>query len=124
LKLVDNATMNKVRAQGDFVYAHAGETPGWEPHYGLETQFRTGGSRNFAGFSDAQIDALIEKEVTTFDANERRAVIRQIVERLIDVYPGTSLGSGSSVVASQPYVTGILGDPTIGSQYETVWLNK
>jgi ABC-type transport system substrate-binding protein len=123
IKLVDNATMNRIRAQGEFVVNHGGESPGHEPNKGLETQFRTGGSRNFPGFSDQQVDAWIDKQVTLTDVAERKALVKQIIEKLIDIYPGTSLDTGDGIVAVAPRVHGLFAGSGLGYQFDTVWLD-
>lgn len=125
LKPLDVAEINRVRASRTFTYMYGGEAPGPDPGMALDLQFRTGGSRNFAGFSDPLVDDLIKKQRGMYNAAERKAVIRELIGYVIDHYPGTCPALGFKLSAARPYVRGFVPEQNLlGSQYKRVWLDR
>ncbi|HTE84937.1 MAG TPA: ABC transporter substrate-binding protein, partial [Dehalococcoidia bacterium] len=85
IKLGDSATLDSVRANHTFSYGMFGTSVGpAEPELWLSFIYRTGASSNFMGFSDPQVDAMIDKQRAIFDDKQRRAAVREIVLYMID----------------------------------------
>jgi peptide/nickel transport system substrate-binding protein len=125
MKQLDVAEINRVRPARQFTYIFGGEAPGPDPSMALETQFRTGGTRNFADYSDPTVDAMIKKQRGIYNIAERKAVVRDLIIYLIDHYPGTAPSLSGKLMAAKPYVIGVKPEENLyGAQYETVWLDK
>lgn len=125
LKPLEVAEINRVRPARQFTYIFGGEAPGPDPGMALENQYLTGGARNFAGFSDPTVDALIKKQQGLYNVAERKAVIRELITYLIERYPGTCPNLSYRLSAAQPYVYGYRPETNLyGAQYETVWMDK
>jgi len=85
IKLADSATLDSVRANHTFSYGTFGTSVGpAEPDLWFSFIYRTGASSNFMGFSDPQVDAMIDKQRAIFDDKQRRAAVREIVLYMID----------------------------------------
>jgi ABC-type transport system substrate-binding protein len=125
IKPLDVAEINRVRPARQFTYLFGGEAPGPDPSMALETQYRTGGTRNFADFSDAQVDNMIRRQRSLYNIAERKAAVRELITYLVEHYPGTAPSLSNKLAAWKPYVIGVRPEENLyGQQYETVWLDK
>jgi ABC-type transport system substrate-binding protein len=119
----DRATLNRITANRDFdyiIYGLSGGIPDVDATFSLIT--KTGGSRNFADFSDAQTDRMIDQQRRTFNIDERKALVKDILRRLIDISPYTIASNPFSLMARKPYVQGIVPENRMnGRQYQYVW---
>lgn len=61
-----------------------GMAPTGDASYFANTSFVTGGSSNFGGYSNPEVDELVSVLNTTFDENERAQVIDQISQLVLD----------------------------------------
>lgn len=68
-----------------FVGGGSGSLP--EPDAFLSQMFYTGGSRNYSGYSDPQLDAMIDKQRAIMNVPQRKAFVREILLYLIDRSP-------------------------------------
>jgi ABC-type transport system substrate-binding protein len=94
-----------------------------EPDLWLSQIYSTGAARNYVGFSDSKVDMLIERQRTTFDLNQRKAVIREIVTYMVDHYPGVIGSNILNLNAVSPKVQDYSPERQLsGRQYEWVWL--
>ncbi|MBI2908627.1 MAG: ABC transporter substrate-binding protein [Chloroflexi bacterium] len=57
------------------------------PDETLFNYYATGGGRNYGGFSDKQVDDLIEKQARTVDKAAREAVLAEIEKRVMEAVP-------------------------------------
>ncbi|MBI2906829.1 MAG: hypothetical protein HYX92_04135 [Chloroflexi bacterium] len=96
-----------------------------DPDVALSSYYVTNGARNYADFSNKEIDELFEKQARTLDAAERRKLVRHIQERILDlaVYPvfywdSQNLAQWKEVRGYKP-----LGSATHNSLVD-VWLAK
>jgi peptide/nickel transport system substrate-binding protein len=125
LKIVDGAQATQIRQQRSFSYGYLANAGAFDdPDAWLTDIFRSNGSRNYTGFKDPEIDALIDKQAATFDNAQRQAVVKTALRTLIDRSPTVFpcrvfyLNGVSARVrnhapeAVQPY----------GRQYDQVWL--
>jgi len=125
IKLSDSATVQAIRPAGQFTYGFFGHSAGMvDPDIWLSSTYRTGGSLNFARFSDAQADAMIDKQRTIFDEAQRKALVKQIVLYMIDHGPSTIGANRYFLNAVRPRVQGYAPEYNInGRQYQTIWLD-
>ncbi len=128
LKQVDRATATKVRSQKAFEAIFHGQVVSQtEPDAWLSELYRTGGSRNFGGFSDPKLDEMIDKQRVMFNTEERKAFVKQIVDYAADhvatVSPASAVGG---LLAVKPTVRDHIPESTIfaGRQCEWLWLES
>jgi peptide/nickel transport system substrate-binding protein len=125
LKLYDLATFTTVRSNRSFTYfVGGGSASVVEPDAWLKEIYATGGSRNYSGFSDAKLDAMVEQQRTEFDASKRKQSVREIVLYLIDHSPSILLDHSSTLNGLSARVQGFRAEGTRlnGRQYDAVWL--
>jgi peptide/nickel transport system substrate-binding protein len=125
LKVSDIATLNGIRANRSFTYYNGGHSAGMvEPDTWLSSTYRTGGSLNFMGFSDPQLDAMIDKQRAIFDQAQRKAAVKEVVLYYIQ--------HGPSIIAANSYTLDGVGSKVQahlpenhinGYQYQRVWLD-
>jgi ABC-type transport system substrate-binding protein len=126
LKGDDTATLDSVRATRSFTYASYGFSAGMvEPGTWLNTTYRTGGSLNFLGTSDATLDSMIDKQQTIFDVKQRKAAIKDIVNYMIDHGPSTIGANLFFLYGVKPRVHGYAPEHGLnGRQYQWIWLDS
>jgi peptide/nickel transport system substrate-binding protein len=85
--VVDNA--GAVGAAGDFdLLLWAQHTaPAGDPGFFLNAFFRTGGGNNFAGFSSAAVDTLLDRLAETGDLAARAALAGDIQQQVFAAAP-------------------------------------
>lgn len=125
LQVLDPAAMDTSRAQGTFTYGHFGFSAGMaDPDVWLTTTYYTGGSLNFARFSDPQVDTMIDKQRAIFDEQPRKAAIKQIVLYMIDHAPTTFGANLAWLQAAKPKVHGFMPCNTLnGYVYRNLWFS-
>jgi peptide/nickel transport system substrate-binding protein len=126
IKVYNQVQQNTIRANRSFTFFFGGGlsagTP--EPDAFLTSIYRTGGSRNFAGTSDAKLDAMIDKQRTIFDLKERRAAVREIILYSIDNGVNIIPAGRFFYNAVKPHVRDYQAEFYVtGRQYEWVWLD-
>ena len=123
-KVSDTPTIDAIRASRSFTYGVFGFSAGMaEPGIWLNATYRSGGSLNFAGMEDPQLDALIDKQQTIFDGGQRRTAIREIILYMIDHAPTTVGANDFTLNAVQPRVRGFTAEGFLnGHQYRQIWL--
>jgi ABC-type transport system substrate-binding protein len=77
-------------------------------------------TRNRAGINDPELDAMIDKEVTTLDENERVQAIKAIVARANEKAYYAPIMVGPAYFALQPRVKGYTLSVTYGWGSETL----
>ena len=126
IKLSDSATVQAIRPAGQFTYGFFGHSAGMvDPDIWLSSTYRTGGSLNFARFSDPQADAMIDKQRSIFDETQRKALVKQIVLYMIDHGPSTIGANRYFLNAVKPRVHGYQPEYNInGRQYQDLWISE
>jgi ABC-type transport system substrate-binding protein len=125
VKPLDTTAYTTARANHTFDYAILGYSAGpVEPDIWLSTTWHTGGSQNFMGYSDAQLDAMIDKQRTIFDEVQRKAAVRAIVQYLIDHGPSTVATAVYFLHSIKPKVQGYVPETHFlnGRDFKTVWV--
>ncbi len=125
LKLSDSPTVQAIRPAGQFTYGFFGHSAGMvDPDIWLSSTYRTGGSLNFARFSDPQADTMIDQQRTIFDETQRKAVVKQIVNYFIDHGVSTIGADRLFLNGVRPRVHGYQPEYNInGRQYQDLWIS-
>lgn len=120
----DQAGSTQRRDQGLFAYAQAGQSEGLlDPDIWLTSIYHSGGSQNYMGFSDPQLDAMIDKQRGLFDDAARKALVKQIILYYIDHGPSTIGANRYFLQGVKARVQNHAPEYFInGRQYQTVWL--
>jgi len=121
----EEAAFTPLRANGQFDYYAAGNSPGGiQPDDWFTDVYQTGGSRNYGKFSDPKLDDMIVKQRTIFDETERKKAIRDIIIYMMDNSPYTVQAgvfdlnaAKKSVMAAPPEGRSYLWS----EHYEGVW---
>jgi peptide/nickel transport system substrate-binding protein len=127
VKPLDTTAYTTARANHTFDYGILGYSAGpVEPDIWLSTTWHTGGSQNFMGYSDPQLDAMIDKQRTIFDDKQRRAAVRDIVLYMIDHAPSTIGAAVYFFHSVRPKIQGYVPETHFlnGRDFKTVWLDS
>jgi ABC-type transport system substrate-binding protein len=84
-------------------------------------------TRNHAGINDPELDAMIDKEVTTIDEAERVKAIRAVVARANEKAYYAPVMIGPAYFALQPWVKGYTLSVTYGwavESFTNAWVDK
>jgi peptide/nickel transport system substrate-binding protein len=113
------------RVQRAFDYASSSVVPSVvDPDSPLREVYHSKGASNFSGHQDATLDKLIEDQGRTFDAQRRKAQIRDIILYMIENSPSVMPSGEFDLNAVAPKVRGFTPERFImGHQYEGVWLD-
>jgi ABC-type transport system substrate-binding protein len=96
-----------------------------DPNAVILNNFKTGEGGNFAGYSNPQVDSLIDAGVAETDQAKRAEIYRQIQEILLADLPWVCLYIGQQYEAFKTYLKGYEHVPT-GSNWtlRQSWLEQ
>lgn len=78
-----------------------------DPQNFLEVLFHSKSAENHSGYSNSQVDALLEKARSEEDATERQKLYQQAEQAIIDEAPWVPLNYGVDYWLTKPYVKGL-----------------
>jgi peptide/nickel transport system substrate-binding protein len=121
----DSAGQNAIRANRSFAYFVGGNgASSPEPDSWFTSIYQTGAARNYTGFSDPAFDAMIEKQRTILDVNQRKALVKDMIKYLIDNGPSTMCAQRNFLNAVKPKVHDYAPEFVMsGQQYERIWVD-
>jgi peptide/nickel transport system substrate-binding protein len=102
----ENATYIERFFTGDFDIAVMGASGYMDPNEWLEQSLKTDGPNNAAGYSNPELDALIEDGLQELDVEARREIYQQAQQIVIDDAPWISLYTSETYEGLQPRVRG------------------
>ncbi len=102
----ENATYIERFFGGDFDIAVMGAAGYMDPNEWLEQSLKTDGPNNAAGFSDPDLDALIEEGLAEQDQEARAAIYQQAQQIVIDQAPWINLYTSNTYEGLQNRVQG------------------
>lgn len=79
---------------------------------------------NFTGYSNPELDALLDQGRQTLDQDERKQIYDQIQQILIDDLPYIVMFTTTNVNAWQPYVEGYVTRPDSRIIFKETWLDQ
>ena len=82
------------------------QSPFSDPHDYLFNMFHTKSTRNHSGVNDPQLDALIDKEGTTIDQNERVKLVKEIQRYVADTAYYAPSATGVGYIGVQEWLKG------------------
>ena len=78
--------------------------------------FRTGGSWNFWGISDPELDKLLEKFYFTTNITEAKEALWKVQEKVADILPYIPIYMGIAIVGFRTDIAGIVLNQPLGGQ--------
>lgn len=126
LKLYDTVSMSRIETSRDYEVILSGAGPATaEPDTYLRTFYHGMGSRNYSQWDDPRVNEMIDRQRATFQVEQRKALIKEILLYLIDHAPSVVWAADYQLNAAQPKVRGWAPNADVavfGFQYEGVWL--
>ncbi|HEY7036863.1 MAG TPA: ABC transporter substrate-binding protein [Thermomicrobiales bacterium] len=125
LNALDTGSMGQtVYVKFDFDMAVTGQSAFVDPNQ-LVSGFKTGDSGNFNGYSNPEVDKLLDQGIAETDQAKRAEIYQQIQQILLQDLPWVNLYIGQQYEAMKTYVKGYVHIPT-GSNLSVreVWLDK
>jgi peptide/nickel transport system substrate-binding protein len=129
LRILMQAPMREALSRRDFEYVITNLVA--DQAFEIDSWFRTfnysDGSRNYGLWSDPKLDQLVDKQRTVFDLNQRKPIVKEILQYLMDNCPYTSWTGRYNPVAAQLKVKDFVpeGNSAVwGYHYEQVWLQS
>jgi peptide/nickel transport system substrate-binding protein len=87
-------------------------------------QHRTGAGFNVTGYSNPEVDALLDQGRRTQDPEERRAIYEQVNQMIVDDAPYIYLYNPLNIQAYRPYVQGYEARPDQAIRFIETWLDR
>jgi peptide/nickel transport system substrate-binding protein len=124
-KYHDSATANRIRSQRTHEYlVHGVQSSMPEPDAQLSEFYRTGGPTNFMNVSDPQLDSMIDRQRTIFNAEQRKAAVKEIVRYWTEKGPGMGVGLRWYLSGTKPTLRDHAAEfYMFGTQYDQVWVD-
>jgi peptide/nickel transport system substrate-binding protein len=125
LKLIDQATYQRIRVSRDFAYGFFSNAGTFiDPDSWFGEVYVTGAPKNYWNFSDAELDRMITRQRSIFNISERKAAVKQVLTYMVDKWPGSAVAVRYQLNAVKPRVQNFWPEFYIhGAQYEQVWLD-
>lgn len=120
------AAYQTVRAQRTYSFlANSNLGSYFDPDGFFTIMYRSDGPRNYWNWGTPQLDALIDKQRTIFNFQERKKAVQDVLRYLIENAPGSGFANPYILSAWKPYVRGFTPESRFnGRQYEDVWFDK
>ena len=92
-----------------------------DPHNFLDNLFYTGSENNAFGYSNSELDSLLDQAAIEQDTATRLSVYQQAEQKVVDEAPCLPLWFGTNYILVKPYITGYelnpLGIPDLSQVY-------
>ena len=126
LNLVDTGTMiQQVYTDHEYDMAVTGDSAYVDPSAILLNNFKTDEGGNFAGYSNPEVDALVDQGTVLTDQAARAEVYRRAQELILADAPWVNLFIANQFEALKTYVMGYEHIPTGSNLFlRKVWLDK
>jgi peptide/nickel transport system substrate-binding protein len=98
-----------------------------DPDAQFYENYACGALRNYTGYCNKSVDALIDRQSRETDANKRRRLVWEIETKLIEEDARPDILYVPGITCRQPYVKGLISMVNSiynGSRMEDIWLDK
>jgi peptide/nickel transport system substrate-binding protein len=98
-----------------------------DPDQNFYENYTCGAARNYGGYCNQEVDALIDRQSIETDPEKRRLLVWEIERKLIEDDVRPVLFHPRAAVCNQPWVKGMtqmVNGIYNGSRFEDVWLDK
>lgn len=127
IKAIENAAYNEARNSGQFEIAWANIVAAYPDSDAMAYPLLYSGNigkTNYARYSNAEVDQMLDKARASVDSAERDQLYRQIDELVLADLPYAYLTHNIYVDICQPYVRNYCPSALDISTYHRVWLDK
>jgi peptide/nickel transport system substrate-binding protein len=93
-----------------------------DPDDAFNVQFKTGAGRNYVGFTDLDVDRLIDQQTVTLDRAKRKEIVLDINRRLIDQVANVFIQWPMQNWTWQPHVKNFASKSGLYSAYRQTWV--
>lgn len=129
IRVVDRSLLIEESKKGNFdlLVGNAYEVPFADPTSGWDSQFRTGGATNYARYSNAEFDELLDQLFIEMDYAKRKELVNKGCDMLDANPPIIYIGPGNNSPIWKNYVKGHGIEKQILSVWgrmATTWLDK
>ncbi|MBI2910365.1 MAG: ABC transporter substrate-binding protein [Chloroflexi bacterium] len=127
LGLVESATADdRMRRKAFDLFSHSWQTNTDDPDETLFNNYRTGGAANYGGFSEKDIDELIDKQARTLDGAARKTILADIEKRSRELIPVVDVFRKIMMVGAWREVNNFSPGPGVHpwGKLDQVWLAK
>jgi peptide/nickel transport system substrate-binding protein len=106
VQIRNTENVSDTRNAGDFqlVFANWQTLSTGDPQWFLDQVYKTDATDNYGGYSNAEVDALIDKLSVTFDVDERMDIAKQASQLIIDDAYGCYLVDVTNINVCHNYV--------------------
>jgi peptide/nickel transport system substrate-binding protein len=127
LKPLDSVAFQQAQSQGNY-QAYVGLISSPTPNAWLTRRYTTGGTDNHAGYSNPNLDRLIEQQfVMSRDPEGRKRIIQEIQRTIINDAVYQTLHIYQQPIVSYPEIKNLVPPVTLGAHtltWSTAWLDK
>jgi peptide/nickel transport system substrate-binding protein len=128
LEMVDTTNWFPKVLRKDFTVGMVGSENGLDdPDQNFYENYACGAARNYGGYCNQEVDALIDRQSMETDPEKRRRLVWEIERKLIEDDVRPVLFHPRAAVCNQPWVKGMtqmVNGIYNGSRFEDVWLEK
>jgi peptide/nickel transport system substrate-binding protein len=128
LEMVDTTNWYPKVLRRDFTVGMVVSENGlYDPDQSFYENYACGAVRNYGGYCNPEVDALIDRQSIEADAEKRRHLVWQIESKLAEDDARPVLYHPRGAVCNQPWVKGMtqmVNGIYNGSRFEDVWLDK
>jgi peptide/nickel transport system substrate-binding protein len=128
LEMVDTTNWYPKVARRDFSVGMVTSENGLDdPDQNFYENYACGAARNYGGYCNQQVDALIDRQSMETDPEKRRHLVWEIERKLAEDHARPILFHPRAAVCNQPWVKGMtqmVNGIYNGSRFEDVWLDK
>jgi len=103
------------------------ETAVDDPDVAFYENYYTGSMRNYTGYSNREVDALIDRQSTEANIDKRKKMVWEIEKKLIEDDARPILFYNKAANCREPYVKGVttmVNSIYNGSRFDAVWLDQ
>ncbi len=111
----DGAGFSRRQANGEFDIVSYAAFPASDVSLEAALHYRTGGGRNYAKYSNPNVDKLIDDSIAELDQDRRVDILDQLQKLLLDEVYIIPIGKERPVAGTQPRVQGFAGHSGPGS---------
>jgi peptide/nickel transport system substrate-binding protein len=124
--LADNSTYQTARASRGYAYGFLTNAVSYhEPDAWFTQAYRSNGGRNYWNYEDSRLDAMIDRQRITFDVQQRKSQVREILTYMLENHPGVITSGVYILNALNPKLRGYSPENVmVGRQYRQVWLDS
>ena len=95
-----------------------------DPHNFLDNLFYTGSENNVFGYSNLELDALLDEAAIEQDSATRLYMYQQAEQRVVDEAPCLPLSFGMNYILAKPYVKGYKLNPLGVADLSQVYIDR